>query len=261
LRLQRARLLALVFALFPACRDQETAASAESAVLERRREGLLALVAAAKRGALLPFDKLLVVADERLVAQVIAATLPFEHVIAGRYRVGVSRAEVRFEDGFGLVRLDGEASFVDRPSSDGHADLTVYGGLDVVDLDPDSGVLRGRVKIIAVDARRVNVYGVKASVVEDLVESLGREKLESFSVLASRIEIPVRVEGKVTLPAVGPGEVTIEGATIPVRAAVSDVKAFRGKLWVSVDVATDTTTPAPSPAVEGSAAAGAGRVR
>ena len=112
-------------------------------MLERRREGLAALVAAAQRGALLPFDKLLVVADEGLVAQVIAATLPFEHVIVGRYRVGVSRAEVRFEDGFGLVRLDGEASFADRPASEGHAELTVYGGLDVVDLDPESGVLRG----------------------------------------------------------------------------------------------------------------------
>ena len=79
-------------------------------------------MAAARRGALLPFDKLLVVADEGLVAQVIAATLPFETVIGGRYRVSVTRAEVHFEDGFGLVRLDGEASFADRPASDGHAE-------------------------------------------------------------------------------------------------------------------------------------------
>jgi hypothetical protein len=259
--LQRALFLALVLALLPACRRHETAASAESAVLERRREGLTALVAAAKQGALLPFDKLLVVADERLVAEVIAATLPFEAVIAGRYRVSVTRAEVRFEDGFGLVRLDGEASFADRPASDGHAELTVYGGLDVVDLDPDSGVLRGRVKVIAVDARRVNVYGVQASLVEELVESLGREKLDSFGVLASRIEIPVRIEGKVTLPAVGPGEVSIEAETIPVRASVSDVKAFRGKLWVSVSVAIDTATPAPSASVAATPSAGERRSR
>jgi hypothetical protein len=260
--LHRARLLVLTLALLPGCRrGHETAASAETAVLQRRREGLAALVATAKRGALLPFDKLLVVADERLVAQVIVATLPFEHVIGGRYRVSVKRAEVHFEDGFGLVRLDGEASFADRPPSDGHADLTVYGGLDVVDLDPDSGVLRGRVKVIAVDARRVNVYGVEASVVEELVESLGRERLDTFSALASRIEIPVRVEGKVALPPVGPGEVSIEGATIPVRASVSDVKAFRGKLWVSVNVATDSATPAPSASAEATASPAEGRSR
>jgi hypothetical protein len=38
--------------------------------------------------------------------------------------------------------------------------------------------------------------------------------------------------------------VRIEAATIPVRAAVADVKAFRGKLWVSVDISTDAGTPA-----------------
>ena len=215
-------------------------------MLERRREGLTALLAAARGGALLPFEKLLVVADEGLVAQVIAATLPFEHVVGERYRVTVTRAEVHFEDGFALVRLDGAASFVDRPATDGYAEVTVYGGLDVVDLDPDSGVLRGRVNVIALDARKVNVLGVKASVVEELVESLGKEKLDSFGVLVSAIEIPVRIEGKVTLPAVGPGEVTIEGAAVPVRASVADVKAFGGKLWVSVDVASSGAAPSPA---------------
>lgn len=242
-----ARLAVALLVLLPACHRAQTATSAEQAVLDRRRQGLEGLMAAARRGALLPFDKLLVVADEGLVRQVIAATLPFERVIVDRYRIRVSRADVHFEDGFGLVRLDGDASFADRAEAEGHAEVTVFGGLDVVALDPDSGVLRGSVKIIALDARRVNVYGVKSSIVEDLVEQLGRVQLDSFSALASRIEIPVRLERTVTLPAVGPGEVRIDAATIPVRAAVADVKAFSGKLWVSVDVSTDRTTPAPGP--------------
>ncbi len=237
------RLAVLTLAFLPACHRQ-TAASAEQAVLERRREGLAGLMAAARRGSLLPFDKMLVAVDEGLVRQVLAATLPFERVIADRYRIRVSRADVHFDDGFGLVRLDGEASFADQPDTEGHADVTVFGGLDVVALDPQSGVLRGAVKIIALDARRVNVYGVRSSVVEDLVEQLGREKLDTFSALASSIEIPVRLERSVMLPGVGPGEVRIEAATIPVRAAVADVKAFRGKLWVCVDVSADAATPA-----------------
>ena len=233
-----------MLAVLPACHRQ-TAASAEQAVLDRRREGLAGLMTAAHRGTLLPFDKMLVAVDEGLVRQVITATLPFERVIVDRYRIRVSRADVHFDDGFGLVRLDGEASFADRPETEGHAEVTVFGGLDVVALDPESGIMRGAVKIIALDARRVNVYGVRSSVVEDLVEQLGREKLDSFSALASSIEIPVRLEGSVTLPAVGPGEVRIDAATIPVRAAVADVKAFRGKLWVSVDISTASATPAP----------------
>jgi hypothetical protein len=239
------RLALAVVALLPACHRQ-TATGAEQAVLERRRQGLAGLIAAARRGSLLTFDKMLVVADEGLVRQVIAATLPFERVILDRYRIRVSRAEVHFDDGFGLVRLDGEASFADRSASEGHAEVTVFGGLDVVALDPESGVLRGSVKIIALDARRVNVYGVRSVMVEDLVEQLGREKLDAFSALASAIEIPVRLERSLTLPAVGPGEVRIAAATIPVRAAVTDVKAFRGKLWVSVDISADGAAPASS---------------
>ena len=237
--------LALSALVLAAACHRQTATSAEQAVLERRREGLAGLTAAARRGALLPFDKMLVVADEGLVRQVIAATLPFERVILDRYRIQVSRAEVHFDDGFGLVRLDGEASFADRPEKEGHAEVTVFGGLDVVALDPDSGVLRGSVKVIALDARRVNVYGLRSFMVEDLVEQLGRERLDAFSALASSIEIPVRLEGNVTLPAVELGEVRIAAATIPVRAAVADVKAFRGKLWVSVDISAHTATPAP----------------
>jgi hypothetical protein len=255
-----ARLALAAVALLPACHRQ-TATSADQAVLERRREGLAGLMAAARRGSLLPFDKMLVVADEGLVRQVIVATLPFERVILDRYRIRVSRAEVHFDDGFGLVRLDGEASFADRTETEGHAEVTVFGGLDVVAVDPDSGVLRGSVKIIALDARRVNVYGVRSFIVEDLVEQLGREQLDAFSALASAIEIPVRLERSVTLPAVGPGEVRIAAATIPVRAAVADVKAFGGKLWVSVDISTDTATPAPSTAPEPSRPAPEGRSR
>jgi hypothetical protein len=255
-----ARLALAALALLPACHRQ-TASSAEQAVLERSREGLAGLMAAARRGSLLPFAKMLVVADEGLVRQVLAATLPFERVIVGRYRIRVSRADVHFEDGFGLVRLDGEASFADRAETEGHAEVTVFGGLDVVALDPRSGILRGSVKIIALDARRVNVYGVKSSIVEDLVEQLGREQLDSFSALASSIEIPVRLEGSVTLPAVGPGEVRIDAAVIPVRAAVADVKAFGGKLWVSVDVSTAAASPAPGPAPAKASPAPAGGSR
>lgn len=232
----------------------ETAASAEAAVLDRRRQGLAALTAAARRGPLLPFDKVLVVADERLVRDVVAASLPFERVVGDRYRVRVTRAEVHFEDGFGLVRLDGDASFADRSADEARADLTVYGELDVVGLDPRSGLLRGQVKVIAVDARKVDVMGVRAVVVEHLVEELGREQLEAFSALASRIEIPVRLEQEVALPAVGPGEVRIDAATIPLKVAVADVKAFRGKLWVSVDVSTAAASPAAAPSPAGSAA-------
>src|SRR5205823_4580087 len=145
------------------------------------------------------------------------ASLPFERVIRDRYLVRVLRAEVHLEDGLGLVRLEGDARFADQPASEGRAEVTVYGSLGVVRLDPESGILRGEVEVIALDARRVDVPGVPAVVAEHLVEDLGREQLEAFSALASRIEIPVQLQRSVTLPAVGPGEVTIAAAAVPLR--------------------------------------------
>jgi hypothetical protein len=255
--LRRLRPLALLIVLGPiaGCHRHETAASATQAVLERQRTGLAALAAAARAGTLVPFHDVLVVADERLVAQVIAASMPYEQVIRNRYRIRVTRAEVHFEDGFGLVRLEGEASFADKSTAQGHADITLYGALDVVELDPESGILRGGVTVIALDARRVDVFGVKSLMAEDIVEDLGREKLETFAALVSKIEIPVKLERSVSIPAVGPGEVTIDAAAIALHATVTNVTAFRGKLWVSVDVSAAGAAAAASPPAAAASAA------
>jgi hypothetical protein len=236
---ERALLASVLVSLLAACHPQETAATAERAVLERRRQGLAALVSAAGQGSLLPFHGVLVVVDERLLRGVLAASLPYERVIGERYRVRVTAAEVHFDDGLGLVRLDGEATFADRPPEQGRAELTVYGALDVVAIDPRSGVLRASVQAIALDAHRVDVAGLPSPLAEKLVEELGRLKLDAFSALVSRIEIPVQLERSVTLPAVGPGDVRIAAAEVPLRVEVADVKAFRGKLWVSVDVSAE----------------------
>jgi hypothetical protein len=236
-RFAAALLVACVMACHP--HHHENAVSAEQAVLDRQREGLRALLKASDRGDFLPFDSVLVAVEQGLVQRLLEAALPFERVIAKKYRVRVSGVEVRFEDGFGLVRLDGTASLADRPEEAAFADVGIYGALDVVELDQATGMLRGSVTIIALDARRVKLLGAGVPPAEGLVEDLGRERLEAFGELVSRLEIPVAVEGALTLPAVGPeGGVRIEAATIPVRAAVTRVTAYRGRLWVSIKAST-----------------------
>jgi hypothetical protein len=222
----------------------ETAVTAERAVLERRLQGLRGLIAAAEKGPLVPFERVLAVADEKMVADVLESALPYERVIADRYRVRVERAEVHFDDGFGLVRLDGRATLTTAPEAAAVAEISVFGALSIVELDPTSGVLRGRVKVIALDARRVDLLGVETTSGERLVEDLGRERLDSFSALASRLEIPIRLEREVRLPAVdAKGEVHIDGATIPLEVAVVDVKAFFGRLWVCVRAGVQAAGP------------------
>jgi hypothetical protein len=214
---------------------------AEAAIAQRQGEGLRRLLVEAEKGPLIKPGDVTVVVDERLVQDLLSSVLPLERVVGGRYRIRLTKATVRFEDGFALVRLGGRATLEGKDESYASADLDVAGGLDVVDLDPRTGVLRGQVKIIAVDAQRVAVLGVRAPrEAQRMVEDLGRERLESFSDLLSGLEIPVRVEREIALPAVsGEAGLRIGADIIPLRARIADVESFRGRLWVSIEAGVE----------------------
>jgi hypothetical protein len=84
------------------------------------------------------------------------------------------------------------------------------------------------------------VLGVGTKSGERLVEDLGRAQLDAFSALVSRLEIPIRLERSVALPAVAAERgIRIAAAEVPLHAAVVDVKAFRGRLWVCLDVGVE----------------------
>ena len=216
----------------------------DAAVAQRQNEGLKRLLAEAEKGPVVQKGVVMVVVGERMVQDVITSVLPVEQVIAERYRVRLTAASVHFEDGLALVRLTGRASLADQDEQYASAELDVAGALDVVDLDPRSGRLRGQVKIIALDAQAVAVMGMKTPrQAEGLVEELGRERLEAFSALLAGIEIPVRIQQDVAIPAVSDSGVRIGAASVPLAVSVLDVNAFRGRLWVSVKAAVQGTAP------------------
>lgn len=233
----------VAYTRFEATHHHETTLSAERAVLKRQLQGLSGLLAAQQHGPLVKFDSVLVTVDEELVQEVIETSLPVEGLVGGRFRVKVNKAGVEFEDGFALVTLEGRASLADRTQEDTFADVLLYGALDIVELDPASGTLRGRVTLIAFDARKVDVMGVGSRTVEGLVEDLGRERLEAFAPLLSDVEIPVAVQAKIELPGLDEGGVHIAADSLPLRVAVQEVKAFRRKLWISVDAAAAAGRP------------------
>lgn len=226
----------LLAALQATCTAKPPSQTADETVLDRKRQGVRALIALAEKGPLTSFDDALVVVDEAVVQDVFSSALPFERTVE-RFQVQIEKTAVHFDDGCALVRLDGRASLRGPEGAGAVADVTVYGELDLVELDPDSGVLRGQIRILAFDASRVAVLGLTApSAAERLVEDLGRSKLEAWSSLSTRVEIPVRFESALTLPAMGPrGGVKVDAATIPVRALVKSVVALRGKLWIAVE--------------------------
>jgi hypothetical protein len=146
----------------------------------------------------------------------------------------VRSADVSFEDDVGLIRLDGRVTPVDSRVEGVFTDISVYSSVDVVDLDPESGVLRGRVKPLAFAVRRVSLY-VTNPVGRRLLEQLARENVSTFEALAFPIEIPVHLEQQIDLPGAGPdGPVQFPGAVIPIALTVSQVTSLHGRLWISV---------------------------
>ena len=212
--------------------------SAEEQGLARRIQGLQALLKDAEQhgGRVVRFEDVLIVVRQKLIQEVLDTSLPLERVVGDRFRIRLLAARVLLEDGFAPVELSGEASLKDQ--GDVRAEVAVFGGLDLVDLDPASGILRGRVRIFAIEARTTAVLGIGVPA-ERLVEDISREKLEVFAPLLSSIAIPVRLGREVVLPAIGPeGGVRIAEQSIPLSAVIADVKSFRQRLWISVETRT-----------------------
>ena len=230
----------------------------EEATLDRQRRGLAALAAEAEAGALFPDapDRVLVLVHQNLVQRLLTALTPSEHIVDDRYRVVVTGANVVFEDGFALVRLDGRASLAGVAESEVFADVTVLGDLEVPVRQEQGGVLKAQIHVLAVDARKVAVV-MPSRQAEELVEELGRTRLEAFAALASSLEIPVRQEHVIEVPAVGPeGPVRIAAASLPIHLALLGVRAFHGRLWIAMGL---TTGDAPPPATPAPPSAAVGR--
>jgi hypothetical protein len=223
-------LLALPLAVVlssPACGEGAPGLTPQELVLRRQVEELRPLVTAAENGTLLDFAQMLVVVDEDLVQQLLASVVPLEGDVGGGFHVRVDSARASFGDGLALVHLVGEARLVDHAAS---APLDVYGGLDSVELDSGTGMLRARLNLFTVDLPGGDALG-GAAPARRLTQALAEGGLEA---LLGPIEVPVRIEDRLRLPEVRTPRVRIPGMDVPVEAAVSSLRVFGGKLWVGV---------------------------
>ena len=208
--------------------------SAEEAVLARQCVALQALVAAGERGGLLDFGQVLVVVDQGLVQDILRAAMPIEGPVGG-FQVRIESAQSSFGDGMALIQLIGKATLVRKAVT---ADLRVYGGLEVVSMDPATGLLRCQVRVFAVEADRADVLGIDEPV-RGLAEALSQGGLAA---LLRFVEIPVRIDDHLTLPAVSSGRLRIREASVPIRAEVAEVRVFAGKIWVALVERRSTPT-------------------
>jgi hypothetical protein len=204
--------------------------SAREALLSRQNQELAKLASAAENGTLLDFQSILIVVDQALVRDLLRAVTPLEADVGSGIHVKIDSADASFEDGVALVRMTGTASV--GGASVGSR-VTVLAAIEVVELQPTSGILECRVSILGVDAEDARALG-HGDAVGRLTEALTRGGL---SLLLGSLEIPVGVEDRLSIPAVESKRLQIAAVNLPLRIAVRQVKAFGGRLWVYVDAA------------------------
>ena len=213
----------------PACgvvsgRGPETSAPEE--VLEKQIAGMEKLALAARDGSLLPFEHILVVVDEGLIQGLLSAVLPLEGDVSGGFHVRIESAQASFADGLPLLRLGG------RVTAAGHvaaATLVVYAGMDTIDLNPASGLLRGRVSLYGLEVKEADIAGLDQRRLTKALAQGGLEALLPF------VEVPLRFDNTVVLPPVRVHRLLIPATELRLRARVALVRAFAGKLWIAVE--------------------------
>ena len=227
---------------------------AERVVLAREVEGLRQVVERLERGEpWLPVDDIAIGVEDTLVRDLIAAQLPLDFEI-DRFHLRLSDADVQFR-GSPVVRLSGRLQVRDQPSLS--ADVTLLGALEDVRVNQAEATLTARVSAdhLAIGEATGLSQLLSGATLDEVARTV---RLEIGNRLPT-IRIPVKVQQQIDFAPVTDGPMRIGGARLPLEAAVSQVSAARGRLWVSVSVRPgEFIKLAEAPAVADGSAAAAG---
>jgi hypothetical protein len=225
---------ALVLLASVACRSEFEgggALRAQKVVLRREIEGARAVVARLERGEpLLPPDDVAISIDQALVRTLINAQLPFE-LDFDRFHLVLKDADVLFQ-GSPAVRINGRLLLRENP--DLSAAVEVLGALEDIRVDSVSSTLRAAIAVDHLGITEATGIGqILSGAALDEVARLVR--LEIADRLPT-VQIPVKVQPTIDFPAVDEGPIRIDGASLPLQVAVSQVTAGQGRLWIAVHV-------------------------
>jgi hypothetical protein len=202
---------------------------ARKKVLEREVAGLRDAVGRLERHeALLPEQDLAVAIDDTLLQGVIAAQLPFESEI-GEYQLRLEQAEVHFR-GAPSVSLRGRLKRQGR--MDLEAVINVIGALDSIAVDAARGALAAKIVVDHIGIEKA--AGIETLLKGSTLDEVARMIRLQLADKLPPIQIPVKVQQSIELPAVTNGPVRIDGASMPIAANVSRVFAGQGRLWVAI---------------------------
>jgi hypothetical protein len=214
------------------CQDRSASGGelhARQVVLRREVDGLRQVVARLERQEpMMPQGDASIAITDSLVREIIAAQLPLDANV-GRFRVRLQDVDVVFR-GNTVVRLHGTLRPRWLPLLEARLDL--IGALENLALDPSGSTLSARIAIDHLGIEKAAGLGslLSGSIRNELGGSIGNKIKDRLP----QVQIPIRVQQTIDLPAVARGPVRIEGASLPLKVTVSQVTAVRGLLWVAL---------------------------
>lgn len=220
--------------LVSACSDPHEGAGAlhaQTVQIERELDGLRDSAARLARGeSLFPDSDIIVSIDESVVQGLITARLPLE-LAAAPYQVVLTAVDVGF-GGAPTVRLRGTIVRDGMVTLD--AAVVVVGALSEIVIDTSTSTLRAN--IVADHLSIERAAGLETILSGSTLDDVARLVRTEIASQLPTIEIPVRVQQDIDLPAVTDGPVRISAARLPVRASVSRVFAANKRLWIGLHV-------------------------
>lgn len=217
-----------------ACADPYAGAGpleAEQAMLERELDGLREAAARLDRGEpVFPPSDVIVAIDEAFIQGLVSARLPI-HAASAPYRVQLTDAEVGFSGAptvhlRGTITRDGVVTI--------EAAVALIGGLADIEIDAATSTLRAAITADHFDIERV--AGIEAILSGASLDDVARLVRQAIATELPSIEIPVRIQEDLDLPAVTEGPVRLDAARLPIRASVSRVLAVERRLWIGLHV-------------------------
>ncbi|HUR20097.1 MAG TPA: hypothetical protein VMZ90_04765 [Vicinamibacterales bacterium] len=204
---------------------------AQKAQLEREVEGLRQSAALLSKGeSLIPASDVVVAIHEALVQGLIARRLPID-IVAAPYRMGLTGVEVGFK-GAPTVQLRGMVTRDGLPGIS--VAVKLIGALSGIEVDTTTFTLRARIAADHLDIESTAGVGAlfSGSSLHDVAEMLRLQLVAQLPI----VEIPVRVQEDILIPAVTDGAVQLAAVRFPVKASVSRVFAANGRLWIGLHV-------------------------
>ncbi len=160
-------------------------------------------------------------------------------------KLRLDKALLDFEDGLASITLLGHGRMLGPGASPLEADLRLQTHIDVVEFRPDVGTLRAGLAITSAHVIRTS-GGAGSPLADPAARYFNSLKVEDWNRQRPSLEIPIRVEQQVTLPAIK-GDLSVDSCRIPLVVGISALTVLQDRLVISLALGRDKGGGPPVP--------------